>query len=163
MTQLCDIFCLENLLGDTTCETSNSSSSVDVILTNKSRSFQNSSTVATGISDVHKMILTSIRANYERLKPIQIRYRSYKHFREDLFLHDLGMMPFHKYSEIDDKEKAYQLFKDMFLTVVNRYAPLKTKIIRGTQAPFMNKELSGAIMHRSKLRNVYNKTKSIEA
>ena len=27
----------------------------------------------------------------------------------------------------------------------------------------MNKELSSAIMHRSKLRNVYNKTKSIEA
>ena len=111
--------------------------------------------MATGISDVHKMILTSMRANYERLKPIQIRYRSYKHFREDLFLHDFGMMPFHKCSEIDDKEKAYE---DIFLTVVNRHAPLKTKTIRGTQAPFMNKELSSASMHRSKLRNVYNKT-----
>ena len=68
LTELCDIFCLENLIRDTTCKTSNSSSSVDVILTNKSRSFQNSGTVATGISDVHKMILTSIRANYERLR-----------------------------------------------------------------------------------------------
>ena len=105
LTELCDIFCLEKLIRDTTCETSNSSSSVDVILTNKSMSFQNSSTVATGISDVDKMILTSIRANYERLKPIQIRYRSYKRFTEDLFLHDPGMVPFHKYSEIDDKGK----------------------------------------------------------
>ena len=148
LTELCDIFCLENLMRDTTCETSNSSSSVDVILTNKSRSFQNSSTVATGLSDVHKMILTSMRGNYERLKPIQNRYRSYKYFREDLFLHDLGMMPFHKCTEIDDKEKAYELFKDMFLPVVNRHAPLKTKTIRGTQTPFMNKELSNAIMHR---------------
>ena len=163
LTELCDIFCLQNLIRYTTCETSNSSSSVDVVLTNKSRSFQNSSTVATGISDVHNMNLTSMRANYERLKPVQIRYRSYRHFREDLFLHDLGMMPFHKCSEIDDKEKAYELFKDMFLTVVNRHAPLKTKTIRGTQAPFMNKELSSAIMDRSKLGNVYNKTKSIEA
>ena len=104
-----------------------------------------------------------MRANYERLKPIQICYRSYRHFREDLFLHDLGMLPCHKCSEIDDKEKAYELFKDMFLTVVNRHAPLKTKTIRGAQAPFMNKELSSAIMHRSKLGNVYNKTKSIKA
>ena len=119
--------------------------------------------MATGISDVHMMILTSMRANYERLKPIQIRYRSYKHFREDLFLSDLRMMPFHKCTEIDDKEKAYEVFKDMFLTVVNRHAPLKTKTIRGTQAPFKNKELSSAIMHRSKMRNVYDKTKSIEA
>ena len=30
LTELCDIFCLENLIRDTTCETSNSSSSVDV-------------------------------------------------------------------------------------------------------------------------------------
>ena len=51
----------------------------------------------------------------------------------------------------------------MFLTVVNRHAPLKTKTIGGIQSPFMNKELSSAIMHRSKLRNVYNKTKSTEA
>ena len=67
------------------------------------------------------------------------------------------MVPFHKCSEIDDKEKAYELFKDMFLTVVNRHAPLKTKTIRGTQASFMNKESNSAIimMHRSKLRNVF--------
>ena len=73
LTKLCDIFCLENLIRDTTCEISNSSSSVNVILTNKNRSFQNSSTVATGLSDVHKMNLTFMRVNYERLKPIQIR------------------------------------------------------------------------------------------
>ena len=134
LTELCDIFCLENLMRDTTCETSNSSSSVDVILTNKNRSFQNSSTVATGLSDVHKMILRFMTANYEHLKPIQIRYRSYKHFREDLSLYDLEMMPFQKCSEIDDKENAYELFKDMFLTVVKSHAPLKPKTIRGTQA-----------------------------
>ena len=72
------------------------------------------------------------------------------------------MMPFQKCSEINDKEKAYELFKDMFLTVVKSHAPLKTKTIRGTQAPFMNKALSSVIMHRSKLRNIYNKTKSIK-
>ena len=111
--------------------------------------------MVTGISDIHKMM----RTNYKCSKPIKIHYWFYKYFREDLFLHDLGMMPFHKCSEINDKEKMYELFKDMFLTVVNRHAPLKTKTIRRTQAPFMNMELS---MHRSKLRNICNKTKSIE-
>ena len=51
----------------------------------------------------------------------------------------------------------------MFLTVVDKHAPLKKKPIRGTQARFMNKELSKAIMHRSKLRNIYNKTKTTQA
>ena len=40
------------------------------------------------------------------------------------------------------------------------HAPIKRRLIRGNQAPFMNEKLSGAIMRRSQLRNKYNKTKS---
>ena len=36
---------------------------------------------------------------------------------------------------------------------LEKHAPLKKKHIRGKHLPFMNKELSKAIMHRSKLRN----------
>ena len=43
--------------------------------------------------------------------------------------------------------------------VLNRHAPLKSRIIRGNQAPFMNKELSKAIVKRSQLKTKYNKTK----
>ena len=39
---------------------------------------------------------------------------------------------------------------------------MKEKTIRGNQAPFMNKELSNAIMTRSRIRNKYNKWKSLE-
>ena len=40
------------------------------------------------------------------------------------------------------------------------YAPIKHRLIRGNQAPFISKDLSRAIMHRSKLRNKYSKRKS---
>ena len=160
LSEFCDIFSLENLVWGDTCVTANSSSSIVVILTNRKRSFKNSSTVATGVGDFHKMVLTTMRANYERLKPIQIQYMSYKYFRKDIFLRDLGMMPFHKCRDITNKYAAYDLFKQMFLTAVDKHAPLKKKLIRRTQAPFMNKELSKAIMHRSILRNIYNKTKT---
>ena len=76
LSEFCDIFSSENLIQGDTCVTANSSSLIDVILTNRKRSFKNSSTVATGVSDFHKMVLTTMRANYERLKPIQIQYRS---------------------------------------------------------------------------------------
>ena len=154
LSEFCDIFSLENLIRGDTCLTANSSSSIDLILTKRKRSFKNSSTDATGVSDFHKMVLTTMRANYERLKPIQIQHRSYKYFRKDIFLRDLGMMSFHKCRDITNKDAAYDLFKQMFLTVVDKHAPLKKKLIRGTQAPFMNKELSKDIMHRSKLRNI---------
>ena len=41
--------------------------------------------------------------------------------------------------------------------ILNLHVPMKKNIIRGNNAPFMNKTLSQAFMHRSKLRNRYNK------
>ena len=63
------IFGLENLIQGSTCVTvRHEPTSIDVILTNKKRSFKNSSTVATGVSEYHKMVLMTIKGNYERLK-----------------------------------------------------------------------------------------------
>ena len=47
----------------------------------------------------------------------------------------------------------------MLQKVLNKNGPLKSRVIRGNQAPFMNKELSKAIMRRSQLETKYNKTK----
>ena len=43
------------------------------------------------------------------------------------------------------------------MSTLEIHAPLKEKFVRSNSSPFMNKELSKAIMKRSKLRNVYNK------
>ena len=52
---------------------------------------------------------------------------------------------------------SYDDFKDIFMTTLNNHAPEKKKIVRGNQAPFMSHCLSKAIMHRSKLKNKFNK------
>ena len=109
------------------------------------------------------MVLTTTRANYERLKPIEIQYRSYKNFDEDKFIQDLQKLPFINCKQIENKDAAYDLFKNMFKTIVDQHAPLKTKFIHGTHAPFMNKELSKAINHKSKLRNTHKKLKTKES
>ena len=51
----------------------------------------------------------------------------------------------------------YDEFKIIFVQVLDRHAPPKTKVVRGNNAPFMNKVLSKAFIHRSKLKNRYNK------
>ena len=63
---------------------------------------------------------------------------------------------------LNDSNYAYTEFQDIFKAVVDRHAPLKTKVIRGNQAPFMNRELAKSIMTRSRLKNnfVRHKTKS---
>ena len=42
----------------------------------------------------------------------------------------------------------------------NMYAPLKKKYIRGNNSPFMNRILSKEIIKRSRLRNLFSKSKS---
>ena len=50
-------------------------------------------------------------------------------------------------------DMRYDQFKETFMQVLDCYAPKKTKIVRGNNEPFMNKVLSKAFMHRSKLKN----------
>ena len=46
--------------------------------------------------------------------------------------------------------------------VLDKHAPIKNKIARGNDAPFMTMELNKTIMNRSKLRNRYTKWPSRE-
>ena len=61
-----------------TCFTKNHSSSIDVILTNRPRSFQKTAVFETGLSDYHGFGAITMKQTIPRLKPKQIKYRSYK-------------------------------------------------------------------------------------
>ena len=56
----------------------------------------------------------------------------------------------------------YDIFKNVCMDAINKYAPLKRKYIRVNHAEYMDKELRQAIMKRSKLRNDYLKHRSEE-
>ena len=96
--------------------------------------------------------MTSFCSTYERLRPTKIQQGSYKKFNEADFLKDITDAHFDKCLKIRDSEAAYDSFKGTFLSITNKHAPLKTKMIRGNQAPFMTKELSKQIMIRSRLK-----------
>ena len=54
----------------------------------------------------------------------------------------------------------YSSFEDIFVNVLNTYAPIKTKIIRASNHKFMGKALGQAIITRSGLKNVYSKNQN---
>ena len=49
------------------------------------------------------------------------------------------------------------------MEILDKFAPLKKKYIRANYSKFVSKELSKAIMLRSKLRNQFLKTKTQES
>ena len=59
-------------------------------------------------------------------------------------------------------EEPYEKLSEIFINILNFHASVKQKQVRGNQAPFMSKELSKAIMVKSKARNTYLKWPSRE-
>ena len=55
---------------------------------------------------------------------------------------------------------GYAHFHGVFLKVLDKHAPMKKKIVRANDKPFMNKTLRGAIMRRSFLKHKYFKLRT---
>ena len=101
MAEFCDVYNVKNLITEPTCfKNPLNPSSIDVLLTNKFRSFQNSQTIKTGISDHHKLVVTVLKSFYHKQEPITVTYRDYKSFDKSKFHTELEVkldsMPIHK-------------------------------------------------------------------
>ena len=154
MIDFCETYNLSNLIKEPTCfKNPLKPSSIDVILTNRPRSFQNSRTIETGLSDHHKLTITVMRSFYPKQPAIIKSYRDYKNFNLFSFRNDLlkELYNVHK-GKVD-----HDTFEEIVVTLLNIHAPIKEKYVRANNSPFMNKILSKAIMTRSRLRNRYIK------
>ena len=159
LKELCITYDLSNLVTESTCITYTHESSIDIILTNRKQSFMLSKAVETGLSDFHKMVTTFMRNTYSRQEPIKILYCNYSNFDKTKFIEDFERSNHYPPQPKKDVNSEYNNLFATIQKVLNKHAPLKSRIIRGNQVPFMNKELSKAIMKRSQLKTKYNKTK----
>ena len=101
--------------------------------------------------------LSKVKAAIPKAKPKTIYYRDYKKFD----LHE-----FRKELRSELKKTlilGYAHFEQIFLMVLEKHAPMKQKIVRANDKPFMTKVLRKAIMRRSFLKNKYQKLKTEEA
>ena len=144
--------CLTNLVKDKTCFKSPKGTCIDLILTNRGRSFQHTSVFETGLSDHHLLIYTMLKTTFCKLPPKIIKYRNYRSFNEQSFLNDLS-------NNLGDSTN-YDVFQKSFENVLDVHAPLKERKVRGNNKPHMSKRLRQAIMKRSRLKNRANKTGS---
>ena len=150
-----ELYDLKILIKEKTCFKSvENPSCIDLFLTNNNRSFQNTQAISTGISDCHKMIVTVLKITFKKAKPKETTYRSYKHFDMHGFRMELK-------TRLQDCEE-YIEFENSFLEVLNAHAPLKKRIVRANESPYMSKALRRAIENRSRLENCYYKNKTEE-
>ena len=108
-------------------------------------SFQNTKTVATGLSDFHKLALIVLKISFSKNKPKKMSYGDYKNFNSNTFHDELH----HVFSNliIDTWDK----FDKVFLQILNRHAPLKRKLLRASHASYVSEAIQRAIIKGSSL------------
>ena len=152
LKDFCETYTLHNLVVSLTCfKNPSNPSSIDGILTNKRRSFQNTITIETGLSDHHKMTITVMRAFFPKQSPILVKYRNYKNFIKENFRKEL----LHNLSSLD-YDASFEDFETAFMSILNEHATMKERLVRANNSPFMNKKLIKVIMTRSRLKNKFS-------
>ena len=157
-----NIYNLTNLVCEPTCFKSvNNPSLIDVILTNTPYRIASHLNTCVGISDFHNLVCAATKMFAPKDYKRKIIYRSYKKFDNDTFVSDLSYVPFdicNIFDNVDDVMWAYNLLLN---DIVNLHAPVKSRILRKPQIPYMNGELRKAINVKAMLRRKFNRCKCI--
>ena len=89
LNDFCNVYNLFSLVKEPRCfKNPYNPSCIDLFHTNRLRSFQNTLTIETGISDFHKMVFKMVFYKKQELKIIQCR--SYKNFDNQVFQRELN-------------------------------------------------------------------------
>ena len=129
-------------------------SCIDLLLTNNSYAFHHTTTVCSGLSDCHKLVLTVLKTSISKGNPRQITYRDYKKFDFLKFNNEVKNV-----LAIENAGNCTK-FDEKFLEVLDKYARLKRKLLRANHASYVPKVLRKAIMRRSYLEKVYFKNRT---
>ena len=147
----------KNIVKNKTCFKSIENPSCVDLITDKPGGFQHTNVFETGISSHHKLVTTVMKAKFRKALPKYVYYCNYKNFNEQDFKLELrGKL------EVDVVDANYETFHNVYLNVLNKHAPIKTKVIRGNQAPYITKAYRKAVMKRSEIKTKYFKKSTLE-
>ena len=160
ISDFCEIYNTKNIIKEKTCfENPENATCIDLILTNRPRSFQDSTAVETGLSDFHKMCVTVMKMHHCKQRRSVITYRMFKNFSNIEFMKNLeeNLTKIEHFDNIPSN-----LFKEETVNIIlEKHAHTKKKYVRPNEAPFITKTLSKEIMKRSRLKNKFLNTKVI--
>ena len=153
-----DIHGLCNLIEAPTCYKSDNPSLIDVAITSHRRRIADTLNINTGISDFHNFIAYSTKMHVPRNESRLICYRSYEHFDEASFKHDLDVALFYVGNVFDDVDDIFWFNLALMKNSIDGHAPMKYKMSVKQPVPFMHPKLRKACLHKSMLRNKYFKS-----
>ena len=154
----CHQYKLKSQNKDPTCyKNIGNSSCKDLLLTNSAKSFEGTCTIETGLSDFHERFVAVVNEKHEWMPPKIIQCRVYKNYDYTIFNNNICKQT------VNISELDFATIRRTFMELLDKFALLKKKYIGANHSKFVTKEISEAIMLRSKLRNQFLKTKTQES
>ena len=137
---------LLQLIHNTTRNTSNSSSLLDLILTN-SKYIKIAGTLNHFVSD-HQPIYVVKKKKRDNRPKVEFTGRSYRNFDKDLFKEELSKCDWSDFYKLADPETAWDLVLDRFLPILDKMCPIRKFMIKNYRPEWITPELIEQIKDR---------------
>ena len=160
LTDIMDIYQLEQIITEPTRIKIDTASLIDVFITNSPLKVKSSGVIRLGISD-HYMIYACTKDAVNRSPPKIVESRSFKNYNKFAFRSDL----FYTLNSINiekglDPNKMWETWKNVFTSIADKHAPLRTRKVRSKHAPWLTNEIKKQMNHRDYLKQKATQTKS---
>ena len=156
------IYGLTQIIKDKTRITGTTSSLIDHIITNSPDKITFSGVLHLGISD-HSLIFAYRKLSSERaIGHKVVKYRKFDSFDATAFLDDLHNQSRDLSISTDNPNEMWDMWKNMFLEIVEKHAPIKKKRVRSKQSPWITSDLKKRIANKNKLKAIAINTKKTE-
>ena len=160
LTDIMDIYQLEQIITEPTRITIDAASLIDVFITNSPLKVKSSGVIRLGISD-HYMIYVCTKDAINRSPPKIVESRSFKNYNKFAFRRDL----FYTLNSINigkelDPNKMWETWKNVFTSIADKHAPLRTCKVRSKHTPWLTNEIKKQMNHRDYLKQKATQTKS---
>ena len=131
MKHFCETYNLSSLIKVPTCyKNPEKPSSIDLLLTTRPKSFQNSSVVETGLSDFHKMAVIVMKTIFEKLKPRVSYFRNWNEFCNEKFRTQL--LTKLSLENFNNSSNGINIFLEIRVNTLDIFAPHKKNTCRKT-------------------------------
>ena len=129
-------FNLAQLIDRATRITKDSATLLDLFATNFPRTITLAKVIPSTLSD-HDMLLVVRKINANKLPPHTIECRNFSSYDQQVFCEDLNNCCWNDVLNEEDVNSAWLKWKELFLLVCNKHAPVRRKIMRGAKCPWL--------------------------
>ena len=160
LLNITDIYGLDQLINKPTRVTPTTSTLIDLIFTNRPENVYCSGVSHVAISD-HSLVYAYRKISIPTLsKGVNlITYRKLKHFNSANFYADILGQPWDDIKQLYDPDDMWKRWKELFLNVCEKHAPMKTKRTRDSKSPWITAILKKRMNFRDRLKRKAIKTK----